>query len=485
MPDTTLKGDGRDLLRIVLPAAARGDLDSVRRFVKADPWWVFRIGPHGRTMLWEAAYKKRVETVRFLIDCGANVNQLGTYYTPLRVDLSPYALAQKAGHDELSELLSGAGALVDAHTAAYLGELETLERFLKQSPELANAEPDIFSGKPLKVADVGFNKRLSTAIECVEDRIEEVFAAETDRVHELLGSKKLGNSKKNDLALGFDTEFYERHRVFGQLILDLINGRHTSRNRAAAIRQIHRRWRGHVARWRKQFEYYKPPAYVDVILHYAVEGGYIDAVKLLIEYGANVQVVGKSLLHQCLNARPMMNLLIQHGAKVGTVANSDWIGDEQLERLAERHSTKLDIDARADGKYPPLVEACRGNHNAPDEPCRVQSILDRGAKINIKDYKGKTGLHRAAQANFTKIGKLLCDSGADLEALDDEGETPIFDAVRRGRLETAKLLLKRGVSVDITNSKGRSLLEIARRGKKADSEAILKLIKRRIKQNAS
>ena len=146
MPLSPLKGDGRDLLRIVLPAAARGDLEAVRQFVKSDPWWVFRIGPHGRTMLWEAAYKQRVETERFLLAQGANVNQLGPYYTPLRVDLSPYALAHKAGHHKLVELFMDAGALIDAHTAAYLGDFDTLERFLKQSPHLANAEADIFSG---------------------------------------------------------------------------------------------------------------------------------------------------------------------------------------------------------------------------------------------------------------------------------------------------------------------------------------------------
>ncbi|MBM83243.1 MAG: hypothetical protein CMJ78_22000 [Planctomycetaceae bacterium] len=484
MPDTTLKGDGRDLLRIVLPAAARGDLKSVRKFVKKYPWWVFRIGPHGRTMLWEATYKKRVDTVRYLIDNGADVNQLGTYYTPLRVDLSPYALARKVGHSELMEILAVAGALFDAHSAAYFGDLDVLEEFLKKSPELANSQADIYSGDPVQVADVSFNKKLSGALDRVEASIEEIFDRDSQFVHEQLKDKRVGNSQKNMYVLGYDVQFHERHSAFGELILDLLDGRHICRSKPAAIRELHRRWAGHRTRWSRQFDYYKPP-YIDVILHYAVQGGHLDAVKMLFDHGAEIPRHGKSVLQQCLDSRPMMDLLIKHGAKVRDVARSDWIGDESLEKMAAEHSATLDINARADGQYPPLVEACRGNHNAPDHPSRVKAILKRGAEINITDYKGKTALHRAAQANFGKIGKLLCDSGADLEARDNEGETPIFDAVRHGRLVTTKLLIEQGARVDVENNKSRTILLIAQRSRKPDAEKIERLIQWALKKQSS
>ena len=68
---TTLKLTGKnDLLYVVLPAAARGNLAGIRKLLKRDPSWIYAIGPHGRTMLWEAAYKARMETVEFLLEHG-------------------------------------------------------------------------------------------------------------------------------------------------------------------------------------------------------------------------------------------------------------------------------------------------------------------------------------------------------------------------------------------------------------------------------
>ena len=39
-----LTGKPNDLLKVVLPAASRGDLDAVKSFVKADKQWVHAVG---------------------------------------------------------------------------------------------------------------------------------------------------------------------------------------------------------------------------------------------------------------------------------------------------------------------------------------------------------------------------------------------------------------------------------------------------------
>ena len=107
---------------------------------------------------------------------------------------------------------------------------------------------------------------------------------------------------------------------------------------------------------------------------------------------------------------------------------------------------------------------------------RVQRFLDLGADVQTRDYKGKTALHRAAQAGFLKIGKLLIKAGADLEARDSQGETPLFDAVRHGRLVTTKLLVNHGAKPKITNDRGKSLLEMAERSRKRDKSQIVRTL---------
>ena len=111
-----LTGNAGDFSGIVLKAAARGDAVAVRHYLKKNPAWLNREGPHGRTLLWEAAYKGRTSLVSELIRLGADVNPLGSYYTPMLVELSALAVARGAGRDGLEAAAAsgpprGAGVL--------------------------------------------------------------------------------------------------------------------------------------------------------------------------------------------------------------------------------------------------------------------------------------------------------------------------------------------------------------------------------------
>ena len=84
-----LTGKMGDFSGIVLKAAARGDREAVRHYLKINPSWLNQEGPHGRTLLWEATYKGRLDLVAELIELGADVHSLGSYYTPMLVELRP------------------------------------------------------------------------------------------------------------------------------------------------------------------------------------------------------------------------------------------------------------------------------------------------------------------------------------------------------------------------------------------------------------
>ena len=118
----------------------------------------------------------------------------------------------------------------------------------------------------------------------------------------------------------------------------------------------------------------------------------------------------------------------------------DWLTDPKLATLAKACGHKLSEADFPGEKWPALVDECRGNHNAPDEPRRIRKLLERGSDVNVRDYKGKTALHRAAQAGFLKIPRLLLEHDADLEARNEKGETPLFDAAFHGRCATLRLL---------------------------------------------
>ena len=135
-----LTGKASDFLRIAAAAAGRGDLDTVRAVLAQEPAWVGRIGSHGRTLLWEAAYRGRREMVDYLLDRGADIDACGCHFTPLLVEISPYCAAWYRGHEAVADRLLERGAATDIYTAAFLGDRETVVDYLQREPRLATEE---------------------------------------------------------------------------------------------------------------------------------------------------------------------------------------------------------------------------------------------------------------------------------------------------------------------------------------------------------
>ena len=135
-----LTGKASDFLKIGVAAAGRGDMDTVRAVLAERPDWVTRAGSHGRTMLWEAAYRGRIAMVDHLLDRGADIDACGCHFTPLLVDISPYCAARFRKHREVAARLLERGARLDVYTAAYLGDTGRVGEYLDREPGLAAAE---------------------------------------------------------------------------------------------------------------------------------------------------------------------------------------------------------------------------------------------------------------------------------------------------------------------------------------------------------
>ncbi|MCY3621694.1 MAG: ankyrin repeat domain-containing protein [Gammaproteobacteria bacterium] len=135
-----LTGKASDFLKIGVAAAGRGDRDTLQAVLAEQPHWLRRTGSHGRTMLWEAAYRGRLETVEYLAGLGADIDACGCHFTPLLVDVSPYCAARHKKHDAVAAFLLNRGAALDIHTSAYLGEIDAVRQYLDGDPDLANAE---------------------------------------------------------------------------------------------------------------------------------------------------------------------------------------------------------------------------------------------------------------------------------------------------------------------------------------------------------
>jgi uncharacterized protein len=104
--------------------------------------------------------------------------------------------------------------------------------------------------------------------------------------------------------------------------------------------------------------------------------------------------------------------LIERGADVNAVATSDEIGPVQ-----PLHS------AAATGR----LECAR-------------LLVENGADVNARQSGGYTPLHEAAGSGDVELARLLLDAGADQSARKDDGQTPADLAAERGHEDVLDVL---------------------------------------------
>ena len=97
----------------------------------------------------------------------------------------------------------------------------------------------------------------------------------------------------------------------------------------------------------------------------------------------------------------------------------------------------------------------------------VKKLLDAGADVNAKDWKGWTLLHWAARKNTVEVAKLLIHNGADVNAKEEDGRTPLHWAAFSNASDTAKLLIEGGANIKAKDVGGRTPLHVTALGNTA------------------
>jgi len=176
-------------------------------------------------------------------------------------------------------------------------------------------------------------------------------------------------------------------------------------------------------------------------LHFAAREGHLDAVRALLDGGADVNLVSggektSPMVEAIINGHlDLARFLLDHGADP-TLANID--------RLTALYAT-IDMRWRHNTWYPqPTIEQEKTDYLA-----FMTALLDRGADINFRLARklwfrkfrygddwvepiGATAFWRAAQANDVAAMRLLAARGADPNIPTTHGVTPLMVAAGVG-----------------------------------------------------
>ena len=87
---------------------------------------------------------------------------------------------------------------------------------------------------------------------------------------------------------------------------------------------------------------------------------------------------------------------------------------------------------------------------------RVGQLLKQGADPHARDEYQRTALHYASTNGDTAMASLLLKHGAKLEVFDEYHRNPLILAVKRCRIETVELLLKHGADINARDDKEQS-----------------------------
>jgi len=188
-------------------------------------------------------------------------------------------------------------------------------------------------------------------------------------------------------------------------------------------------------------------------LHVAVQNGHADAVRALLERGADVHSIGdggRTPLHMAavLGCAEPVKALLDGGAAVNA---TDYGGNAPLhlaaafghaESVRVLLSRGADVNVRNDGGNSPLyLAASMGCTEA------VMALLEGGAEVNARCFKGNTPLYLAAFMGRIEVVRVLIRTGADIHATNNRGETPIVCAFEQGHHDIVRLLQQRGAQL--------------------------------------
>ncbi len=179
----------------------------------------------------------------------------------------------------------------------------------------------------------------------------------------------------------------------------------------------------------------------------AVQNDNLDMVKLLLQYGANMNksLSNKTAIDHCVSETmrsflqetgTMGNRLVEAARKNDTTAVNDLLG-----------SSMISVTSRGDKHYSAIAAAAEeGNADMIKKLLKLRSPVDHPQKGYTND---KTPLQFAAEKGHLDCVKILVEARANLDGNLRTGWTPLMLAIQNQHTDVAKYLVEKGAKLDL------------------------------------
>ena len=183
-------------------------------------------------------------------------------------------------------------------------------------------------------------------------------------------------------------------------------------------------------------------------LHFAAQSGKMEIVKLLLEAGANKNILdnsGMTVLHKAAssNALDVFTYFVENGADINAVTKS---GNTPL-HVATRspgiitYCVKNGADIRARNK---IGETFLHTCARVITPSMMEFLVENKVDLKARDRMGRSVLHHAAEDNnFSLIKYLTVKHQFDLTDKDNAGMTILLYAIRHGNVSLVKHMIEK------------------------------------------
>lgn len=230
----------------------------------------------------------------------------------------------------------------------------------------------------------------------------------------------------------------------------------------------------------------------DSALHLAAFLGFVNAIGLLLDHGANINLLsaanGRTPLYVAAASKniDVAKYLISRGAKTEISDKAGYtpltaaviVTDPDMVRALVEGGAVMDVRSSANNLTPLVMAASNPDPFKHKSYIKIMNILlDNKADIDFPASDGRTPLIAAAMCADQKQAyekvSLLLDRGAKPDRVKHGGETALMLAAGRGNEKVVERLIDRGADVNLKNGAGESAMSYAKR---SGSSAIISLL---------